>query len=289
MKLILIHGRDQQGKDPDVLKTTWINTWEEGLKKNGLIIPEDLEMIFPYYGDLLDSLVKEANLPTTINKVIARGDSSATPDMDFFNDFLLEVAANSNISEAKITENFDGQIQERGPLNWEWIQAILKTLDKTPLGSLSIKKFTYDAYLYLTIPGIQNQINKFVSGLIDNKPSVVLGHSLGSAVGYNVLQSNPGFSVKKYITVGSPLGLNSFKSKLAEPLSMPACVSGGWYNAYDERDVVALQPLDKKYFNIIPPIKNYDGVNNHTKNRHGIEGYLDDAVVAKAIFDSLRL
>lgn len=289
MKLILIHGRDQQGKDPDVLKTTWINTWEEGLKKSGLIIPDDLEIVFPYYGDLLDSLVKEANLPTTINKVIARGDSSATPDMDFFNDFLLEVAANSNISEAKITKNFDGQIQERGPLNWKWIQAILKTLDKTPLGNLSIKKFTYDAYLYLTIPGIQNKINKFVSGLIDNKPAVVLGHSLGSAVGYNILQSNPGFTVKKYITVGSPLGLSSFKSKLAEPLSMPACLSGGWYNAYDERDVVALRPLDKNHFNIIPPIKNYDGVSNHTKNRHGIEGYLDDAEVAKAIFDSLRL
>lgn len=289
MKLILIHGRDQQGKDPEVLKNIWINAWETGLKKSGLIIPSDLEIVFPYYGDLLDSLVNEANIPTTINKVITRGDSATTPDMDFFNDFLLEVAANGDISEAKIAENFDGKIQERGPLNWNWIQAILKTLDKTPLGNLSIKKFTYDAYMYLTIPGIQNKINKFVCELIDNKPSVVLGHSLGSAVGYNILQSNPGFSVKKYITVGSPLGLSSFKSKLHEPLSMPSCVSGGWYNAYDERDVVALQPLDKNHFNISPHIINNNGVKNHTKNRHGIEGYLDDAEVAKAIFDSLNL
>jgi hypothetical protein len=289
VKLILIHGRDQQGKDPEKLKAEWINTWEAGLKKSGLTIPAEVEIVFPYYGDLLDSLVKEAKLPNTMNKVIARGDSSATPDMDFFNDFLLELAENDKITEAQIIENFDGQIQERGPLNWEWIQAILKTLDKTPLGDLSIKSFTYDAYLYLTIPGIQRKINEFVAGMINKTPSVVLGHSLGSAVGYNVLQNNPGFSVNKYITVGSPLGLSSFKSKLAAPLSMPACVNGGWYNAYDERDVVALQPLNKKHFNITPAINNYDGVSNNTKNRHGIEGYLDDAVVAKMIFDSLKL
>ena len=54
----------------------------------------------------------------------------------------------------------------------------------------------------------------------------------------------------------------------------------------DERDVVALHPLDSANFNIDPAIENKTDVNNHTDNRHGITGYLDDATVAKRIRDA---
>ena len=288
MKLVFIHGRDQQGKNPEELKSTWVKAWEVGLKKNNLSIPDNMEIIFPFYGDLLDSLVKQAELPDTIEKVIARG-SEETPDLDFFNNLLLDVASNAQITENEIIENYEGNVHERGPLNWEWVQAILKTLDKTPIGDISLKRFTYDAYAYLTIPGIKRRINDFVTSKISNEPCVIVGHSLGSAVGYNVLQNNPNLIVKEYITVGSPLGLRSFKTKLATPLSMPICIKGNWYNAYDERDVVALQPLNKFHFNITPEILNYDKVKNHTDNRHGIEGYLNDAVVAKEILNALTM
>jgi len=69
---------------------------------------------------------------------------------------------------------------------------------------------------------------------------------------------------------------------------MPACVKSGWYNAYDERGVVALNPLSKKYFDITPEIENKDDVRNHTDNRHGIEGYLDDKDVAREIYEALN-
>ncbi|MDZ4681096.1 MAG: hypothetical protein SH848_03125 [Saprospiraceae bacterium] len=62
---------------------------------------------------------------------------------------------------------------------------------------------------------------------------------------------------------------------------MPESVKNGWFNAYDDRDVVALNPLDKVHFNINAAVYNKNDVKNHTKNRHGIEGYLEDAEVAK--------
>jgi hypothetical protein len=70
---------------------------------------------------------------------------------------------------------------------------------------------------------------------------------------------------------------------------MPECVDkkNGWFNAYDERDFVALHPLDKEHFNINPPIENKNNVDNHTPNRHGIVGYLNDVDVAKRIYDAL--
>jgi hypothetical protein len=49
----------------------------------------------------------------------------------------------------------------------------------------------------------------------------------------------------------------------------------------------ATQPLDKNRFNIAPAITHNNQVRTHTDNRHGIEGYLDDAMVAKAIYDDM--
>jgi hypothetical protein len=60
-----------------------------------------------------------------------------------------------------------------------------------------------------------------------------------------------------------------------------------WFNALDHRDIVALYPLDADHFGVEPAIENKTDVENHTDNRHGISGYLDDEVVARRIFDAL--
>ncbi len=44
---------------------------------------------------------------------------------------------------------------------------------------------------------------------------------------------------------------------------------------------------DKDRFDITPAIENKTDVDNPTENRHGISGYLTDAVVAKRIYDAL--
>jgi hypothetical protein len=55
----------------------------------------------------------------------------------------------------------------------------------------------------------------------------------------------------------------------------------------DERDVVALYPLDARNFKIDPAIENNTRVDNHTEIRHGIAGYLDDQHVARRIHEAL--
>ncbi len=44
-----------------------------------------------------------------------------------------------------------------------------------------------------------------------------------------------------------------------------------------------LYPLDASNFPVSPAIENNSAVKNHTDNRHGIAGYLDDATAAKRI------
>ncbi|MGZ4895289.1 MAG: hypothetical protein ACXVJ0_02545, partial [Candidatus Angelobacter sp.] len=73
------------------------------------------------------------------------------------------------------------------------------------------------------------------------------------------------------------------------PIRCPECASE-WFNAMDERDVVALYPLDPNCFPldpINPAIENKRDVRNNTTNRHGIGGYLNDKEVAKRIYDAL--
>lgn len=289
MKLIMIHGRDQQGKDPYELRKVWIDTFKKGLDKSDLSLPDNFDIIFPFYGDLLDSLVNPEQIGQTIEGIIAKGALPAQ-QLSFFQDLLMEIAANGAISEQQIVANFSQPAVERGPLNWEWVHAIIRTIDeKTPWGDATLKRFTYDAFIYLTMPNIRQRINDFILSAIDDQPCVVVAHSLGSVVGYDVLSTHAAARVKKYITIGSPLGLKSMKSKLKTPIAMPTCVSGGWYNAYDEQDVVALNPLDKNYFAITPEIENNSGVKNSTDNHHGITGYLNDKKIARQIYDALQL
>jgi len=113
-----------------------------------------------------------------------------------------------------------------------------------------------------------------------------VAHSLGSVVAYNVLRSDPrNLNVPLLVTVGCPLGIRAIRNQLV-PLKFPK-PAHAWYNAFDTRDVVALFPLDDSNFPVIPAVTNFDGVKNHTDNRHGIDGYLDDTKVAERILDGL--
>ena len=86
----------------------------------------------------------------------------------------------------------------------------------------------------------------------DGGPFVVISHSLGSVIAYEVLRKlDPArHDVALFVTLGSPLGLPSvrsmFKRSLKEQglpkrdkLPFPACVRH-WYNVADRQDPVAL-------------------------------------------------
>ncbi len=287
MKLILVHGRSQQGKAPDLLQQQWLSALKDGLQNANVELPQGIDIRFPFYGDRLDELIRDLDTPL-ISDVMSRGASQDTAEADFRGELLYEMAQNAGVTDSDIQSYFKGTYQERGPQNWEWVQSILKALDsKTSLGEAAIEAFTRDVYVYLTNKSVRKAIDGIVSASLSEGSCVVVGHSLGSVVAYNVLRNTlSAVDVRKYVTVGSPLGIRAIKRRLESPLSMPGCVES-WFNAMDERDVVALYPLDAHNFNINPAIENKTDVNNHTDNRHGIEGYLDDATVARRIRDAL--
>lgn len=280
MKIVFIHGRDQEGKEPVVLQQQWESALDDGLEKAGISRPAIVSIEFPFYGDTLDRLVTDLDSPL-IENARGRGVDRGNPDVQFRNDLLEELREGLNISESEVTAEYTGDISQRSAQNWEWVHSILKVLDRTPLGAAAIDEFTRDVSVYLTNEAVQEQIDAIVQPHIVEEPCVVVGHSLGSIVGYNVLQGTDN-QVVRYVTVGSPLGINAIKRKLKGALRMPSTTTS-WFNAMDERDVVALYPLDDRHFPISPSITNKTTVDNYTDNRHGIGGYLSDPDVARNI------
>ena len=286
-QLVFVHGRAQELKDSVKLKADWVKALGVGLAKSGLTLPiAETSVRFPYYGQTLYDLVNNAGV---VAEVVVRG-AATDPEAAFQAAVLKEVQKELGISDAEVDQLLAADVKQRGVLNWEWTQAVLRAIDrKVPGGSAaSIALATRDVYQYLKNPVIRKTIDDGVKQALNQQPSVVVSHSLGTVVAFNLLKREgeaAGWEVPLFITLGSPLGVTAIAAAMS-PVEHPYCV-GKWFNAMDDRDVVALYPLTRKHFNIDPEIENKTDVRNSTQNRHGIDGYLDDAVVAARIHAAL--
>lgn len=89
--------------------------------------------------------------------------------------------------------------------------------------------FTSDVYAYLTRPGVRDAIDVGVRAAFDTEPTVVVSHSLGTVVAYNLLRrdgSASGWRVSTLITLGCPLSVGPLAQAL-KPIQFPECV-GDW-------------------------------------------------------------
>jgi hypothetical protein len=286
VKLLFVHGRGQGGQDPTQLQAQWIEALSRGAQSVGRVLPKTIEVAFPYYGDTLDRFVTQFDLPLT-SQVAARGGGADNEFLAFQADIAQAIRQKAGVTDDEVAAEYGNNPQPRWPLNWQWVQAIFRSIDKygSGMSQAAIEAFTRDVFLYTTRAGVRDAVDDIIKRQLTDQPTVVVGHSLGSIVAYNVLRSDSrSLQVPLLVTVGSPLGIRAVRDQLV-PLKFPKAHI--WYNAFDGRDVVALYPLDTDNFPLTPSIINNGKVKNHTDNRHGIIGYLDDNEVAQKILDEL--
>jgi hypothetical protein len=287
--LVLVHGRGQENKDGAALKQDWLRSLRKGLEAQGLDADlPDSSVRFPYYGQTLFDLVSGAAEPAD---VVVRGEPDDAAEREFVSAFLGEVFDKAGITERHLEEAGGRDALERGPMNWAWVRAGLIALDRHVPGAsaASVALVTRDVYRYLRSQGVRDQIEGGIrAALTPGEETVVVSHSLGTVVAYNLLRREgaaQGWKVPLLVTLGSPLAVSVIKQSL-RPLSHPPVV-GKWFNAYDDDDVVSLYGLDAKHFPVDPPVENYSKVENRTPNQHGISGYLEDPTVARRIHEAL--
>lgn len=290
--LVFVHGRAQEHKDAARLKQDWLDSLKRGLGEHGLTLPlAESAVHFPYYGQTLYDLWAQVPDDQVAEIVIKGRDAGDRQQLAFMASVLEEVQHARGISDEQVLAASALDTVPKGVLQWEWVQGILAAIDTHLPGAsgLSVALATNDVYQYLNNPALAARIRQGVAQAIPpGEPTIVVAHSLGTVVAYDLLRSAGaanGWNVPLLVTVGSPLGVTAVKRAL-RPLDFPSCV-GAWFNAMDPQDVVALYPLDSDHFGIEPPIENKTDVRNHTPNKHGIVGYLDDADVARRIHDAL--
>ena len=286
-RLVFVHGRAQQGKSEAEIIDEWKRSLAKSLGRRASIL-EEIEIVAPFYGDKLVELVNSLG-DAVPEDIIVRGTAEGLDEdyRAFLAEYLELIREQEGISEEEIASEANIGLTERGPQNWPWVLAILRTLDKIPgLDGDMIERILRDVWIYLERSSVRQTINAIVAPAFDfDGPLVTIAHSLGTIVAYDIIRERTDGSIPQLITVGSPLGLKISRKALA-PIRHPSAV-GDWFNARDTHDVVALYPLTSQYFDIDPAVTDHSKVRNRTSNAHGISGYLSDAKTVDKIYEAL--
>lgn len=284
MRLIFIHGRDQQGQDRQALQRVWSEALDVGLDAAGLPSIREHDVVFPYYADDLMAMVNQVRSAPPPG-VISKGGAPQDASLDSVHiDLLREILGDDAADEAARAE-----FKHKGAQNTTFALALARLADQSGFGLDLLTRLTEDVSIYLQHDVVARRINDYVRLAIGQQPCVVVAHSLGSIVAYRVLRElGSEAQVRRLVTLGSPLGLRTVRKLLFPPARVFPAGAKSWFNAFDPTDIVALHPLDNKTWPISPTIENYGQVTNHTENHHGISGYLDNPEVARAIYEALN-
>lgn len=200
---------------------------------------------------------------------------------------ILAMAEQEKIADDEIYAELGAEVVERGAVNWEWVQAIARILErKVPgLGRLGLS-FVRQVDGYLTRPHIRKAVDEMVEPHLLCGSTVVVSHSLGTIIAYRLLRkAKKKAKVPLFVTLGSPLGIDIVKRHLRPPgLTVPEGVKR-WLNGTDERDYVALHArLDRKTF--AEGIENVSDIDNRN-DAHAIADYLSDSTICWRIHSAV--
>jgi hypothetical protein len=144
---------------------------------------------------------------------------------------------------------------------------------------------------YFTDGGLRAAVRGIVAGAIAADTSVVVAHSLGSVVAYEVLCASPRPEVRALVTLGSPLGLPNLVFDRLEPAPRPVAADGvrghwpgqvrEWTNVVDQGDVVAaVEDLRPLFGDGIRQIRVHNGSHAHDMRPYLTEKLTGAAIVA---------
>lgn len=158
-----------------------------------------------------------------------------------------------------------------------------------PIFRWVIGRFASDVIDYLYGPfkkPMQEPVRKAL--LNGPPPTVIVAHSLGTIILYDVL-SEPAFAglrIEQLVTVGCPLGIGNVQDELRDragrPNPVPPSVKA-WANYADRWDPVAIDPTLHDDFTPNERSARDERVNNPAPDNHDLPGYLSVAMVRSTI------
>lgn len=290
MRMVLVHGINQQGKNARKIHDDWLGTLRATYARHG---PDPLDKLSridaAFYGDTLEQL----SSAKVTSQAIALGAEEASDDFDEFAvDALTEMALRMGATEAQIQAEVAATVVAQGAgLHKKWVKAVGRVIETvSPFRGTLALRVLGQAHAYIRNQHVHDEVNKLVRPLFeDDEPAIVVSHSLGTIVAYSLLREfarngRPRQS-PLLVTLGSPLGIDSVRKGFPKPRTRPDNVQR-WVNGTDPEDFVALRgELTKDNFG--PGIENYPDFENGYDDPHSIAGYLSDPRIAKAIAEAI--
>ncbi|PAZ13640.1 serine protease [Streptomyces sp. SA15] len=282
--LVFLHGRSQEGKDPEKLRREWAAGLNQGLVRAGLPPVDPADVWFPYYGDRLaqaltthQAVPRIVEAPTaTAAEVVAPATATARA---VYEEIVGEAAAKWHMPhERQLATERIGLDDVVGTLQRQlsWLAA------RSDLDAWAIALIYRDVAAYLGDRRIRDEVQDCVLETMPDAGEVVLvGHSLGSVVGMDLTtRLPPGVDLIHLTTAGSPLGLDHVHSRLlvGGPKRPDKVVD--WLNAWCPTDSVAIGcPLGDDWADGLTDL----AVVNARDRAHSIVEYLAHAEVARSI------
>jgi hypothetical protein len=234
-RIVAVHGIGNQFLGEYQIHAHWLPALRDGLTKAGRTLASDEDLVCPFYGDLfrpqgkaIEPFLESLDVEDEWEKKMlsAWWEEAARVDLGVFPS--------------------DGDSKGIG---MSVVQSALDALSNSKFfAGLAESALIFDlkqVKLYLRDPVIRNEARKRVLNAIRPDTRVLIGHSLGSVVGYEALCLATEHQVQTFVTLGSPLGIKNLIFEQLQPPpesgmgQWPANLSH-WFNIADEGDVVAV-------------------------------------------------
>jgi endonuclease G len=282
--LVFLHGRDQQSKEPEVLRRSWTSGLNQGLTLAALPTVDPEDVWFPFYGTRLADLVsgRESTAQAVgldeVSAAAAAEVFAAESPTGSYEQLLYEAAARAGMPQngPAATEGFGAGLVGALHRPLSWLAA------RSDLDEWTIATFLRDVDLYLGDSSVRQAV---LDSVLETMPAtgelVLVTHSLGTVVGMDLLTRLPdGLDPVLLVTAGSPLGLDGVNERLlARGPHRPPRVRD-WVNVWCPTDAVAVGcPLEDERWGKLTQL----AVQNGRDRAHKIEEYLAHTGPAKEI------
>jgi hypothetical protein len=237
-RVVGVHGVGQQLKGTNILHSDWLPALRDGLSLAGLSNFPGGDLKCAFYGDLFRPRgVKSGRSP-----LLVASDLSAECDLPLLLALWAQVAKNQ--------PEIDGpqdRVKARAPA---FAQRALYALSRSRFfAGLSERALIGDLKqmsAYMNDEHVRAEVQERVVDSIAEDTRVLVGHSLGSVIAYEVLASGACGHVKRFISLGSPLGIPNLVFDRLDPAPRDGrgAWPGGlrvWINVSDIGDAVALE------------------------------------------------
>ncbi|OTG66647.1 hypothetical protein [Acinetobacter silvestris] len=293
MKIIFLHGMNQQDYTADSLKEYWTSIFSKGIDELCLKINvEKLNIELPFYGDLItkhqlsNNFDLDAFLPKSILNFHLNHHRAIEPKIQTSNVNIPELPLFTKKQILSFSTRIYLASQFAKDIALKEFVTILNNFPK--LQESLIHKFLIETYMYLNCSKFMQEVNQRVLDSLDeHEEHIIVSHSLGTVIAYNLLQQiDSKFRIQRFITLGSPLAFRMIQSKVIQPIIHPKSLHGDWYNFYSDDDFLTAFPLIEAPFNFRPSIRNKK-ISTFTNMPHKIIGYLQHPDVIKCILEPI--